>query len=527
MPFNLILKNLILTTFSFSCLGIIIPNYKFFKIRLNGIVWLVSLLFVVCMLSTFLFSGAPKDQQFWGTFGRGTGVLTYFSLLLVLISTAIIQEKNFYVKLVYGLILTNIPLTFYAIVQTFGLDPIKWSLQDTFATLGNSNFLSAFMGISSTAAFVLATNSRFSKKIRLGLFLLILTNQIIIIDSGSIQGFMIFIAGIGVSGFFLLQNYTEKKTIRIGYYFASFIGALLSIFGLFNKGPLAKIIFQPSVIYRSDYMHAAWEMTILRPLTGVGMDSYGDWYRKTRGVISTLRGIDRTSNTAHNIFLDISSNGGIPLFISYIALIGLAVITSIKYLKRAEKIEIIFIAIFSSWIAYQLQAAISINQIGVGIWGWLLTGALIGFNKSEVNKINSKPLAPSRKNVRKKNALPASTSLLVIAFAVIGFLLAFIPFKADMDFKNALNSRSLNLMISSVNRLGTNSFLISQVIQAAINNGYTAQARELDLKLIKSYPLEPYGWKILYYSTTSSEDEKLLAKTKLKEFDPYNPNNPK
>jgi O-antigen ligase len=67
-------------------------------------------------------------------------------------------------------------------------------------------------------------------------------------------------------------------------------------------------------------------MTIDNPIFGVGLDSYGDWYRRSRTIEATLRrGPDVTSNAAHNAFLDISSYGGFPLVLIYIVLIILVI----------------------------------------------------------------------------------------------------------------------------------------------------------------------------------------------------------
>ena len=120
-------------------------------------------------------------------------------------------------------------------------------------------------------------------------------------------------------------------------------------------------------------------MTLDHPFFGVGLDSYGDWYRSSRGLISTLRsGPERTANTAHNIFLDISSNGGLPLAISYFAIIIYAFLSGIRVLRQNSNFNPVFVSIFSSWFGYLIFSAISINQIGVGIWGWILTGCVIG-----------------------------------------------------------------------------------------------------------------------------------------------------
>ena len=59
---------------------------------------------------------------------------------------------------------------------------------------------------------------------------------------------------------------------------------------------------------------------------------------------------------------------------------------------NSSKIDKPFIAISSAWFAYTVQSLISINQIGLAIWGWLLTGAVIAFEISTPNRILDKHL---------------------------------------------------------------------------------------------------------------------------------------
>jgi O-antigen ligase len=53
-------------------------------------------------------------------------------------------------------------------------------------------------------------------------------------------------------------------------------------------------------------------MTLENLTNGVGVDSYGYFYKEYRDLEAIERtGPERVSNTAHNVFLDISSGAGI------------------------------------------------------------------------------------------------------------------------------------------------------------------------------------------------------------------------
>jgi len=526
-PINLI-KLLFLSALAFYGLGLVLNDFKIAVARLDKFFWISALVFILAMFSTILFSGAPLTQQIWGSFGRNTGFLTYFSLLLVLISTALIQKKDFYHNLVNSLLLTAVPMTIYCAIQVAKLDPVGWSSKAPFGTLGNINFSSAFFGLSSICGAVIILEKKFSKGLRTAIGLMVIIDLLIVLSTGSIQGFMIFVAGVGLSGYLYLRSKVKLRVLRIPYIVVTFLGVAITIMGLSNKGPLAKFLFAPSIVFRTDYWHAGWQMTLDHPVFGVGLDSYGDWYRSSRGLLSTIRtNPDRIANTAHNIFLDISSNGGIAFISAYLALNIIAFRAAIRVLKRDTQFRPYFVAIFSTWFGYLIFSAISINQVGVGIWGWLFTGALIGYEiatKEESLSMNLSNKPGKRKN---KQSFPAGAGVLGFISLAVGFALAFVPFNADTKFKTALMSRDLTRMMQSNDVLGTTAFHIEMTLDAAASNNLIPQARDISSYLIKRFPLDFMGWKSRWYLANTSVSEKSEALAKMRELDPYNPDIPK
>ena len=527
-PINPI-KLIFITTLGFYCIGILVAERSILKLSITSLQRVSFISFFVALLLPLLFSGAPLTQQIWGSFGRNTGFLTYLSFLFILISVCIIQNPELYRRILLALIFTSAIVSAYCIIQIADLDPISWSLHDTFGTLGNTNFLSAFLGISGLACFVVVLDKTFKKKTRVLTLFISLLEFFIALSTKSIQGVMIYLAGLGILIAFLIKTSKKLKLFFIPYSILSVTSLLGVVSALFNKGPLANLIFQPSILYRADYMHAGWKMTLLRPFYGVGMDSYGDWYREVRGSISTLRtGPDRTANTAHNIFLDISSNGGFPLLVAYLFILFLAfrgAIISVK--NRPLNSCVIPLVTFICWLAYQFQSLISINQVGVGIWGWILSGILIGYGNSSKIKANEDlnfSKAPRRLKLKKSTSkMSPSVSLISILTMFIGFILAYIPQSADMRFKSAIQTRNLDKMISSTHVLGSTAWHLNQVINAAITSGYANLAIPLDLQLRTKYPRDFYGWKVLYLLPSSTPAEKANAIAMLKKLDPYNP----
>ena len=160
-------KLLVLTSLGFLGAGLLLAN-KFNllnSIKLN--VRIAALTFISAMLVTILFSGAPLEQQIWGVFGRNTGAVSYLALMLVLLGANALQDNLLYRRVVFSLLATSSFMTLYCLLQIAGRDPIRWSEYNTFGTLGNINFLSAFLGLSSVASAALLLDGTIKTGLRL------------------------------------------------------------------------------------------------------------------------------------------------------------------------------------------------------------------------------------------------------------------------------------------------------------------------------------------------------------------------
>jgi hypothetical protein len=187
------------------------------------------------------------------------------------------------------------------------------------------------------------------------------------------------------SGVFLII-YLFGKNKRIGFASLS-AGILIFIFGILGMlqvGPLEKLLYKPSVSVRGYYWRAALAMFKDHPLLGVGMDRYGAYFKQYREVGYSLSyGFDITSSNAHNTFIQLFATGGVFLGLSYLIFNGYVIWRAIVGLRKLTgNSKMLFAGIFSAWIAFQAQSLVSIDNIGISIWGWVLGGAIIGVSVS-------------------------------------------------------------------------------------------------------------------------------------------------
>ena len=503
--------------------------------RNDKAVFVCGLFFLLALTVPLFASNAPITQQFWGMFGRGNGWLSYASSLVFFIVATQFSRLREFENLVKSIVITAGILTIYALIQFFGYDPVPWSQKMVIATLGNINFLSAFFGLSSLAATCLILSSNKKPIYRLTLLTLVLVDLLLVLSTRSIQGVMLFLGGLVLIIYLRLREFSWFVRTRLIYFGGVTSLFVITVLGLTNRGPFASFVFAPSVLFRADYWHAGWKMTITHPWFGVGLDSYGDYYREYRGLISTIRTIpERTANTAHNIFLDLSSGGGLPLLISYLALLLLATRACIKVIKRTHKFDPMFAAITSVLLGYQIQALVSIAQIGVSIWGWAFMGAAIAFEKfsrstntdqSGFSKIDKKKNQRNGK-VSKQQLLSPSAAMASFAGFCLGFAIAFPPLSVDAEFRKAYETSDIVSMSQVVQKLGSSAFLIGMTLEFAAKNGNQVVGDPLNDLLNIKYPRDMYGWRVKYAKPWATPTEKALAIQKMRALDPYNPEIP-
>ena len=244
-----LIKLLILGIFAGGLAVYLFTNKAWLKNKgLKSILTLIGI-FLTAMLVPILFSGSPFELQFYGSYGRNTGFLTYFLLILIFLSALVNSNENLMHRIAKGIIYTGTFETAYTLLQYFKIDPIKWNNADgwLFGTFINPNFLSAFLGISCVVVFASLINLRTKSSTKVWLIIQLLATLFIIIKSQSVQGLAITLVGIAVLVFLFLQKKFKSRLINFGYLGIIFMGSLVSIFGFLQKGPLKQFLYQESI----------------------------------------------------------------------------------------------------------------------------------------------------------------------------------------------------------------------------------------------------------------------------------------
>ncbi len=222
---------------------------------------------------------------------------------------------------------------------------------------------------------------------------------------------------------------------------------------------------------------------------GVGLDNYGSYYREYRSAMAaTSTGPDRVTNTAHNIFIDFGIGSGFAGFILLVALFVLGMLVAIKRLSmmgfleskskvghKSDKVakslppQTLLTTFLSVTVSYFVFMLISINQIGVSVWGFLFLGGLfkLGQLKSDANP----EIVPrERSRTMKHNFILAI--FLCISFSTIIFKVAPAA-KIDYQYLRLLEAKDVGGLLDLAQKESTASTYYEFAIEEAIRNRTT------------------------------------------------------
>jgi hypothetical protein len=346
-------------------------------------------------------------------------------------------------------------------------------------------------------------------------------------ESHAVQGVVLSGGGAALVGFYYLRSRLNGNLLIAIYSLAVTTMGIFAVMGALQKGPLAEIIYKTSVSLRGEYWQAAINMSQLRPFTGVGMDSYGDWYRRARDEQAMiLPGPNTTTNAAHSVPLDLLAYGGWPLFLSFIFIFSLSLIAIVRITLRSREFSWVTVGLIGTWTCYQVQSLISINQIGLAIWGWITMGALIGYEKVTRTNTEVGGIAKDVKSKKRKQGSDVFSPQLIFGIGgLVGLFIVLPAFSADATYKSAVNAGqlpSLEKALTPGYLTPSNTYALGSAVELLINSKLDDLAYKYAKIGVDFNPQAHDAWRMLYYTPTVSPEDKALAKAKLIELDPLN-----
>jgi O-antigen ligase len=487
---------------------------------------LAILIFIISMINSVLNSGSPLNQNLYGVFGRQTGFITYLVLALAALSAALLRSQKSFNRIVLALLVAGaVNVLYCAWALAFG-DFISWNnpYGNILGLFGNPDFISAFLGMFIAGTIGYAFSGKHSWAYRAGFITLSLVALYEIKRSHAIQGLVVTAVGLAIVGFYVIRAKTKGQLLT--WLYVSTVGVIgtFALGGALQKGPLTDLIYKTSVSLRGQYWAAGFKMGKDHPFTGVGMDSYGDWYRRARSeyAATVLPGPTTITNVSHNVVLDFFAYGGYPLLFSYLAILVIGIWATIRVTARNRSYDGTFVALVATWATYELQSVISINQVGLAIWGWVLVGTLVAYEYS--TRPNPEVDKPAK--ATKSKELIFSPQLVGGIGLVIGGLIAVPPMAADSKWRSALKAQNVQQVEAALQQSYLSPSDSSRMAQAVLlleNSKLYDLAYKYAKRGVDYNPNYFDAWSVLYSVSKSSQTEKELALKNMKRLDPHNP----
>jgi len=470
------------------------------------------------------------SERLFGIHGRNFGALSFISITLLVLISFTTSHHIRPLRILLTIKLASLVVTSYFVFQLMGLDRSKWI--DAYngipsSTLGNPNFVSAFVAISFVSSFPLLFAGYIAMKARVATLILSLLELYVLFKSDSLQGLIIAFVGIFVFSIAQLKanlsSLKSKKNIIFWYLFT-----LLSIVFFTTRNTEFLSIDKSTFGARLNHWQVGIGMGLDSPFMGKGFDSIGEFYYRFREN-STFP----FSNSAHNYLVDLFAFGGFPLvFIASLPLVLVfryvlrQILVSKEFFSEDQNLNLVQLGLHLSWIGFLIQAMLNPFNIALAYLGYFLTGYLYGISKTTKEKSEStsterrETVLAARKNKRNIGSFFGKLSL--------AFIFLFIPILgcqsiiADAKFRDAIEQGSgdaIYRLALSQPRSFQRMHYASEIFLA---NNLNNLAASIINEMVEQNPDNIRGW-LLLEKVSKSEISLAKIRAKLQILDPKNP----
>jgi putative inorganic carbon (HCO3(-)) transporter len=270
-----------------------------------------------------------------------------------------------------------------------------------FGTTGNPIFLGAYLSLVIPVLTAGALSELRERRVVLFALLgaAVVSSAYFLVESGSRGAFLGCVVGI-VSLTYLLSTSTRGTSVPpralrapwlAGALAALLIAAVLLIFVLVSgpTNPLMRIVStlqgkEPSALNRLEIARSSLRMVADRPLTGYGVEQmffFFPSYQSTESV--KIEGNQSTADRAHNEYLQLAIDSGMPGFLAGVALLIYILLRSVRAATRGGWLER---GAFGSLLAYATQAFFGITHLAVFPVFLVLAGQLTNPNGSPAGR---------------------------------------------------------------------------------------------------------------------------------------------
>jgi O-antigen ligase len=467
---------------------------------------------------------------FFGENQRRNGYLSYLSLAIILLISSMVFRFSSVTKIYTLALIVGAFLSSYGLLQSSGLDFIKWNnpYNSVISTVGNPNFAASIIAIIATLNFGAAMQSTRNKLMRGIHGSVVLLSLFVIIQSGALQGLIALAIGVGT----ITLTFLFTKSKNIGYLGSALTGilGLIAILGMLQVGPLTQYLYKSSVSIRGYYWRAGIKMLTENPIFGVGLDSYGSYFKQVREVSYPLNyGFDITSNNAHNVPIQLFSTGGFLFGLAYLCLVLLILKRGFQGIRKYEGNQRLVIAtFFGAWLAYQAQTIISIDNIGISVWGWLLGGVVLALSGDNAN---TDLKIPNRNQLQLMQPMISGFMVLIMLVPIVGLYQSESLMYKTRAYFNPQDANSKGFLLEYANKTISTTLAEPTYKITSANYLFAAGFQNEGINVLKEYidknerDLDAITSLVQIYEQIKDFKNAMYGREKIKELDPWNTKN--
>ena len=248
-------------------------------------------------------------------------------------------------------------------------------------------------------------------------------------------------------------------------------------------------------------------------------------------------GYDLTSTAAHNVVIEIFATCGIFVGLAYLSLLGFVVYRGIVGIKRnVGKDRMLVAGLLAAWIGYQSQSIVSIDNIGIAIWGWVLSGIVIGVSLVDLPELSSK----NPKLIKREASLNTFKPIISGAFVLLFVFLVILQYRGESNLYHLSAYAVPTTAQGQANRDAYHQLVTNDLSVPMLNPQYRllmasnlAQAGYVDEgfaqihRQLKSDPRDygAYGMEASFYEQLHQFNKAIPVRVKMHELDPWGAQN--
>jgi hypothetical protein len=177
------------------------------------------------------------------------------------------------------------------------------------------------------------------------------------------------------------------------------------------------------------------------------------------------------------------------------------------------------------WVSYQAQSIISLNQLGLAVWGWIISGLIIGYeiNSREIEVVQKQgPKGKSASAMANQKVMPA-TALGVFLGLLVGLALGTPTLNTASKYKSGLESGDPVIVQNIANIWPQDASRSAQIALILNENKLPEQALAVVQDAKTKFPDSYDVWKALASLSNVPAADVAEAKAQMKRLDPNNP----